>query len=503
MAGGMADTARVVVADQPATLIGVQLTPVTATVEAGLSTQFNAVGLLATGGTTPISVTWSVTGGTISSSGLYRAGSTAGTFRVIAAAAGVADTSAVIITAPTVSSINLTPSTVSVTSGQTKQFAVTALLSNGATQNNPAVTWTATGGTISNSGLYTAGGTAGAFRVIATSANGKSDTSAVTVVIPSIVSLSLTPQAVSVDVGSTQQFTVSATLSTGETVASPAVTWVATGGTVDGNGIYTAGTVPGLYAVTATCACGLVAASDVTVALAPPPPSGPRPNEPAGYVTITDQSMSSATADGWRIDDGNPTVTTDATAPVSPSGVIRATYPAGTRAGGAPWTIERPLPGTTRLYYALSFKQSSNFQGESSGTNKLGFVWIHDNPSIFMSTEGVGSGSLEAIMRLQGVADSRDHLDPNKGKSAVVARGRWHLWEAELISNTGGLANGTVRWWLDGVLIGEYTDVRMSTASQSRTFELTSIFPIWGGTNSTVSSTMTIDFDHYYVSGRD
>ena len=47
-------------------------------------------------------MTYSATGGTITTGGLYTAGSTAGTFRVIAAQQGgtLADTAAVTITAP-------------------------------------------------------------------------------------------------------------------------------------------------------------------------------------------------------------------------------------------------------------------------------------------------------------------------------------------------------------------------------------------------------------------
>ena len=53
------------------------------------------------GSATSVSVTWSATGGTITTGGLYTAGATAGTFRVIAVRQGdtLADTSAVTITA--------------------------------------------------------------------------------------------------------------------------------------------------------------------------------------------------------------------------------------------------------------------------------------------------------------------------------------------------------------------------------------------------------------------
>ena len=103
---------------------------------------------------------------------------------MIASAGGFSDSANVTLTAgppppPTLVAIELTPATVSVPTGAMQPFSVIGRLSNGGTQ---AVTpsYTATGGTISGGGLYTAGGTAGSFRVIAT-ASGFADTASVTV----------------------------------------------------------------------------------------------------------------------------------------------------------------------------------------------------------------------------------------------------------------------------------------------------------------------------------
>jgi chitodextrinase len=61
-------------------------------------------------------------------------------------------------------SVAVAPTSATLQPGQTQQF--TATVSGSA---NTAVTWTATGGTISTSGLYTAGSTTGSFSVTATS----------------------------------------------------------------------------------------------------------------------------------------------------------------------------------------------------------------------------------------------------------------------------------------------------------------------------------------------
>ena len=83
-----------------------------------------------------------------------------------------------------VRAINLAPATVSLDAGGTRQFTATARLSDGTTV--PAdVTYQASGGTVTTAGLYTAGQTAGTYRVIATQRGGTlADTSTVTITAP-------------------------------------------------------------------------------------------------------------------------------------------------------------------------------------------------------------------------------------------------------------------------------------------------------------------------------
>jgi hypothetical protein len=412
-----------------------------------------------------------------------------------ACAAQVADTQL-----PTLTQVALAPSSTSLSPGANQQFTVTATWSDGST-TAPAVTYSATGGTITAAGLYTAGSTAGSFRVIAVQQGGTlADTSAVTITASTatLTSLSLTPASASLQTGTTQQFSVAGTWSDGSTTT-PAVTYSATGGTITAAGLYTAGSTVGSFRVIAVQQGGTLA--DTSAVTITPPATGANPNEPAGYTRISDQTGDAVTADGWQVATGSVTVATDATAPTSPSSVLRVTYPAGWSAGYTPGAIDRSLPGRTSVYYRITFKHSANFQGQSSGTNKLGYVWIHNNPSVFLSAEGMGTGNLVAHVRLQNVPDSRDHLVPNQGPSGVISRGVWHTWEVQLISNTPGTANGIVRAWLDGVLITQYTDVQFAGAGQGNTWDLISIYPIWGGVGGTVTNTMTLDFDDFYVSG--
>jgi calcineurin-like phosphoesterase family protein len=83
------------------TLSRVVVVPVSAALNGGQSAQFAAYGRMTNGDSVPVSVAWSATGGTISSAGLYTAGAAGGSFGVIGASSGMADTSTVAVTIPT------------------------------------------------------------------------------------------------------------------------------------------------------------------------------------------------------------------------------------------------------------------------------------------------------------------------------------------------------------------------------------------------------------------
>jgi hypothetical protein len=184
---GLADSAVVDITpgSGDAQVQAVVLTPAVDTVAPGATVTYAAVGRLLDGSTAPVDVAYSASGGTISAAGLYTAGSQTGRFRIVATAEalGLADTSAVVIAAPELSELTLTPASASVSAGETQQFAVAGLLSDGTTAPVSAV-FSAQGGSIDGSGLYTAGQTAGTYRVIAM-AGGLADTATISISVPS------------------------------------------------------------------------------------------------------------------------------------------------------------------------------------------------------------------------------------------------------------------------------------------------------------------------------
>src|ERR1022692_4011045 len=182
--------------------------------------------------------------------------------------------------------VSISPvSAILLTSG-TQQFTATVTGSR-----NEAVTWWATGGTVSSSGLYTAPTTTGTYTVTATSeANStKSASATVAVTATPVVAVSIEPTSASMLISGTQQFTAYIT-GTSDT----AVTWSTTGGTVSTNGLYSARATAGTYTVTATSQADTTKSASAAVTVTAPSPytlafvqvAAATPQSPQSTVTV-------------------------------------------------------------------------------------------------------------------------------------------------------------------------------------------------------------------------
>ncbi|WLT30994.1 glycosyl hydrolase family 18 protein [Geothrix sp. PMB-07] len=170
-------TAAVTVTTTPPA-VSVSISPATVSLQASKTQQFSAT----VTGSSNTAVTWTVqeSGGGTVVGGLYTAPAAAGTYHVVATSAADVSKSATATVKVSAQGVGVTiaPSAITLKTGQTQQFTATV---TGA--SNTAVTWTASSGTISANGLYTAPATAGSYTVTATSAadGTQSATAAVTV----------------------------------------------------------------------------------------------------------------------------------------------------------------------------------------------------------------------------------------------------------------------------------------------------------------------------------
>ena len=226
--------------------------PDTVTLDPDQTQQFVAYGRTQAGDSVAVAVSWSASGGTITSGGLYTANSVAGNYQVTATAQ-VSGSSQVKNRGP-MAQIILTPLSASAVGGGRVQFAVYGKRKNGDSVA-VSVAYAATGGIISGAGLYTAGQSAGTYQVMATQSGGTlASTAAVTISSVPVASVAVSPVAAGLTVGATTQLTATPEDSTGTALTGRAVTWATSNAavaTVSASGLVT-GVAAGSATITAT-----------------------------------------------------------------------------------------------------------------------------------------------------------------------------------------------------------------------------------------------------------
>jgi len=261
----VADPAKSAIARVTVVPVDVAVSPTAVTLDQGATTTLVAD----VTGTTVTDVVWSVDGGdengTVTADGVYTAPHRAGTFTVLATS--VADSSksgAALISVRDVL-VAIDPTTATVSTAGTTAFSATVTGTTGST----AVTWSvldgAAGGSISDTGVYTAPTTGGTYTVVATSvADPAKSATAVVTVVP--VAVSVSPTAVTLDQGESTTLTATVT-GTQQTDVTWSVVGGAGNGTVTTAGVYTAPTNAGTYTVQATSVAdpSKTAAATITV----------------------------------------------------------------------------------------------------------------------------------------------------------------------------------------------------------------------------------------------
>ena len=291
-----------------------------------------------------------------------------------------------------------------------------------------------------------------------------------------------------------------ANLGSEDTTAPYSISWN-TNGAADGSHTLTA--VARDAAGNTTTSAGLT----VTVSNGAPPPSAGWPNEPASLIVLTDWGFDQdvpigfpldvtiPSSPGWRVVYGLPLGLaqgwvqriSDPGAPFSPSSVYDFVYPQGMVEGSAPATVYYNLSASD-VYAGFWWKPSSPFDLGPNG-NKIAFLF----------NGGGGAGGQQFLILRP---DGRLHVLPEypgdyrwrapNVNATLVTLGVWHRveWYASKA--------GTLKWWLDGVLQGSYSD-----AGNSYNFDIFEFSPTWGGNvGAQKHQTDHYWFDHVHLSTR-
>ena len=243
-------------------------------------------------------------------------------------------------------------------------------------------------------------------------------------------------------------------------------------------------------------------AINVTVSNIVPPPSSSWTNEPAGFTTVEETGWETGTLGNWY------KIFTSADKPISvgtvtdsllgESRALQIDFPAG-HTGGGGTELRFDIPSASRsneIYVGFYVQVNSQWQGHSSGINKM--LYLHDGGSSFsaMWYEMFGSGSSPLdlyVVNQSGSGPAGFHENVNQ---ITFTRGQWH--KVEIYQKQGDANNGVVRVWVDDILAIDRSDVDTRTTP----IDNVTISGIWGGIGDSKNQADFMRFDRIRISRR-
>ena len=255
------------------TLASIALTPQDATIPLGTTQQFTATGVYTDASTQDLTATatWSTSAtvvATINSSGLA-AGLFQGTATIQVNSASVSASTTVTVAGPALVSIAVSPTAATITQGTSQQYQAIGTYSDGSSHNiTTLVAWTSaamTVATANGSGLVSGvsqGSTTltASFESIVTSVP-------LTVGPPSLVSLSITPDAATLSIGATQQLSATGAYADGSTQSLTASsTWASSNSNIIGVGSAGLASAVSTGSATITATSGSIRGTAVLIA---------------------------------------------------------------------------------------------------------------------------------------------------------------------------------------------------------------------------------------------
>ncbi|MCB9641283.1 MAG: right-handed parallel beta-helix repeat-containing protein [Myxococcales bacterium] len=301
------------------TLAQILVLPNTASLDPGKTQQFTAEAYDSNGGQIMgLSFTWKVVngGGTINASGLFTAGATVGTYNntIEASSGSIKGYATITVNGPTIASVVITPSTITLQPAGQQLFVAAAYDSNNQRISGVSFSWSLVngGGTLTQSGglhtqaTFVAGSTEGNFTIQATSATGNVTGTATAIVKKAAIlaKITLAPATTTLKVGGKITFTATGEDTNGQPIATGTLAWSASVGTITQAGEYTAPNTAGLATITAESgAIKGTATVQISQGQAPTAPTlqSPASGASVGSLTPALVLVNSTDADGDKL----------------------------------------------------------------------------------------------------------------------------------------------------------------------------------------------------------
>ena len=339
--------------------------------------------------------------------------------------------------------------------GGTRQFTVVGTDFSGAVVKvTPTWSVAAGGGTISASGLFTAGTTPGTFtNTVTATSNGKSGTATVIVTVGPLATITVTPNPASLAINTTQTFTAVGRDASGNVVSiTPSWSIVAGGGSIDPNsGVFTAGGTVGTYTNTVRASVGTIAGlATVNVTNGPVASITVTPN-PATLAAGATQQFTAVARDAgnnivtitpvWSVVNGGGTI--DASTGLFTAGTTGGTFAntvratSGSVSGTATVTVTTgplvsiivsPNPANVQVNGTQQFTATG--RDASGNTVPITPVWsvVNGGGSINSSTGLFTAGSVagtfnNTVMATSGAVSGTATVNVTVGPSPIVNLG--------------------------------------------------------------------------------
>lgn len=188
-------------------------------------------------------------------------------------------------------------------------------------------------------------------------------------------------------------------------------------------------------------------------------------NEPAGSNVVVDCPFNGISSCGILDAYSSGRITSDASAPVSPNSVAQSTLYAGNSTGGMQLNFVTPQV-SNEIYMGLMWRTNPEFYGRPAN-NKTFFLRGPQNNGVWYMVGTPGGPFRMVFSHNSGYLDNSHTCgsqlglgcEPNVGSGAVTP-GVWTKLEAYVKKSTTATSrDGIVRWWVNGVLAGNYTNM--------------------------------------------
>ncbi|MCB9641338.1 MAG: hypothetical protein H6727_20730, partial [Myxococcales bacterium] len=362
--------------------------------------------------------TWAIIagGGTIDPTGLFTANATPGTFAntVEARSGNIRGYATVEVTAsgPSVASITVTPTTITLQPSGQQLFVAAAYDSNNQRISGTSFTWSLPGGGGSiapSSGLhtqatFTAGAVESTFTVTASAGGVNGNATVIIKKAATLAKINVSPATATLKINGQQAFTATGEDSNGQAIALGTVTWSATSGTITQTGAYTAGNTAGSATITAE-SNGIKGTATVQITQGQAP-TAPTLKAPANTSTVTSLTPTLELTNSTDADGDSLTYTFEVATDANFTQKV-ATQSVAETANTTMWTVS-PALQENKTYYWRAQASDGTLQSPWSAVYSFSINANNDPPTAPRLSSPVDGGQVASLQPTLEVTNATD-----------------------------------------------------------------------------------------------